>query len=160
MDFFFFFFFFLVLPLFPDVNECAARPCVNARSCKNLIGGYHCDCFQGWAGQNCDLSQYLSSFPPFLDSFPSTDGRRLLPRGSSHLRVTADAVASLPCPACGRPFPRHDSTRMLTSCLGPVACAGPVPFRSAWHPPGSLLIFPDLRLIPHLRVVEIYPERS
>ncbi|CAF92062.1 unnamed protein product, partial [Tetraodon nigroviridis] len=41
---------------FPDVNECAAGLCKNARSCKNLIGGYLCECFQGWAGLNCDLS--------------------------------------------------------------------------------------------------------
>lgn len=45
--------------IFPDANECAARPCVNARACKNMIGGYHCDCFRGWAGLNCDLSQYF-----------------------------------------------------------------------------------------------------
>lgn len=136
MDFFFFFFF-LVLPLFPDVDECAAPPCVHARSCKNLIGGFLCDCFQGWAGQNCDLSQYLSSFPPFLDSFPSTDGRRPLPRGPSHLRVTADA-----------------SPRMLTSCRGPGACAGPAPFRSPFR---LLLILPDLQINPtSLRTATIW----
>lgn len=44
---------------FTDANECVGRPCVKAHSCKNMIGGYHCDCFQGWAGQNCDISQYL-----------------------------------------------------------------------------------------------------
>jgi len=44
---------------FADANECMGKPCVNAHTCKNMIGGYHCDCFQGWAGQNCDISQYL-----------------------------------------------------------------------------------------------------
>ncbi|XP_038582849.1 protein jagged-2b isoform X3 [Micropterus salmoides] len=39
-----------------DANECAGKPCVNAYSCKNLIGGYHCDCFRGWSGQNCDMN--------------------------------------------------------------------------------------------------------
>lgn len=32
--------------------------CVHARSCRNLIGGYLCDCLPGWAGQNCDISEY------------------------------------------------------------------------------------------------------
>ncbi|KAI2651913.1 Protein jagged-2 [Labeo rohita] len=41
---------------FTDANECMGKPCVNAHSCKNMIGGYHCDCFQGWAGQNCDIN--------------------------------------------------------------------------------------------------------
>lgn len=41
---------------FSDVNECAGKPCLNAYACKNLIGGYHCACFHGWVGQNCDIS--------------------------------------------------------------------------------------------------------
>lgn len=41
-----------------DANECMGNPCLNAYSCKNLIGGYHCACYRGWAGQNCDISQY------------------------------------------------------------------------------------------------------
>lgn len=32
--------------------------CVHARSCRNLIGGYLCDCLPGWAGPNCDISEY------------------------------------------------------------------------------------------------------
>ena len=40
-----------------DANECEAKPCVNARSCKNLIASYYCDCLPGWMGQNCDISE-------------------------------------------------------------------------------------------------------
>lgn len=62
----------LLPPAFTDANECAGQPCVNANACKNLIGGYHCNCFRGWSGQNCDISQYFSlkahSLPP-LTSF-------------------------------------------------------------------------------------------
>ncbi|KAM9390685.1 uncharacterized protein ACWYII_034549 isoform 1-T1 [Salvelinus alpinus] len=29
--------------------------CVHARSCRNLIGGYLCDCLPGWAVPNCDV---------------------------------------------------------------------------------------------------------
>lgn len=47
-------------PAFTDTNECAAgKPCRHAHSCKNLIGGYHCNCFPGWFGQKCDMSQYF-----------------------------------------------------------------------------------------------------
>ena len=50
----------LLPPAFTDADECAEKPCKNARFCKNLIGGYHCNCFRGWSGQNCDISQYIS----------------------------------------------------------------------------------------------------
>jgi hypothetical protein len=42
-----------------DANECEAKPCVNAKSCKNLIASYYCDCLPGWMGQNCDISEWL-----------------------------------------------------------------------------------------------------
>ena len=57
-------------PASTDANECAGKPCVNAYSCKNLIGGYHCDCFRGWAGQNCDISQYFL-LPDVTYDFPT-----------------------------------------------------------------------------------------
>lgn len=41
-----------------DANECEGKPCLNAFSCKNLIGGYYCDCIPGWKGANCHISQY------------------------------------------------------------------------------------------------------
>lgn len=41
-----------------DTNECEMSICVHARSCRNLIGGYLCDCFPGWTGPNCDVSEY------------------------------------------------------------------------------------------------------
>lgn len=43
-------------PSFADFNECLGKPCLNAHSCKNLIGGFHCACFRGWGGRNCDIS--------------------------------------------------------------------------------------------------------
>ncbi|XP_035516027.1 protein jagged-1a-like [Morone saxatilis] len=39
-----------------DANECDDNPCVNANSCRNLIGGYFCECLPGWTGQNCDTN--------------------------------------------------------------------------------------------------------
>lgn len=43
---------------FTDANECEGKPCLNAFSCKNLIGGYYCDCVPGWKGADCHISQY------------------------------------------------------------------------------------------------------
>lgn len=40
-----------------DANECDSKPCVNANSCRNLIGSYFCECLPGWTGQNCDTSE-------------------------------------------------------------------------------------------------------
>lgn len=40
-----------------DANECDSKPCDNANSCRNLIGGYFCECIPGWMGQNCDISE-------------------------------------------------------------------------------------------------------
>ena len=36
--------------------KCAGQPCLNAYSCKDLIGGYQCTCFTGWAGLDCDIN--------------------------------------------------------------------------------------------------------
>ncbi|XP_041959400.1 LOW QUALITY PROTEIN: protein jagged-1a [Alosa sapidissima] len=39
-----------------NANECEGDPCVNANSCRNLIGGYYCECLPGWTGLNCDIN--------------------------------------------------------------------------------------------------------
>ena len=56
-EFFKFYFFVEInekMYLFADANECDVSPCVNAISCKNLIGNYECTCLPGWDGKNCD----------------------------------------------------------------------------------------------------------
>ncbi|KAJ8924003.1 hypothetical protein NQ315_006779 [Exocentrus adspersus] len=35
-------------------DECLTNPCINAISCTNLVGDYHCKCRVGWMGKNCD----------------------------------------------------------------------------------------------------------
>lgn len=37
-----------------DADECQMNPCINAESCTNLVGDYHCKCREGWMGKNCD----------------------------------------------------------------------------------------------------------
>lgn len=106
--------------MFPDANECAARPCVNARACKNMIGGYHCDCFQGWAGLNCDLSQY------FFFSLLSAVVPEHLPPSSGGLLLRERA--SLLSPP-GRGAPTH---ALLLRALTPVSASS---WRAAAPPP-------------------------
>lgn len=48
-------------PLYPDTDECESDICVHARSCRNLIGGYLCDCLPGWMGPKCDISECSKS---------------------------------------------------------------------------------------------------
>lgn len=47
--------------LHPDTDECESDICVHARSCRNLIGGFLCDCLPGWMGQKCDISECSKS---------------------------------------------------------------------------------------------------
>ncbi|MEQ2205457.1 hypothetical protein XENOCAPTIV_030260 [Xenoophorus captivus] len=54
-----------------DANECDSKPCVNANSCRNLIGGYFCECLPGWTGQNCDTKELFIINP--LICFPHAD---------------------------------------------------------------------------------------
>lgn len=37
-----------------DADECLMNPCINAESCTNHPGDYHCKCREGWTGKNCD----------------------------------------------------------------------------------------------------------
>ena len=38
---------------FKDIDECASNPCKNGGTCIENIGGYSCDCPDGYAGENC-----------------------------------------------------------------------------------------------------------
>lgn len=130
-------------PAFTDANECAGSPCVNAYSCKNLIGGYHCNCFREWSGQNCDISQYFpfkvtsqfSLFLPLASLFLSLPGhtvyfsitfpphvvaKTLLPRlGKPKLPASA-VMTELACPCSSlwiRCMPSSQSTRSMMVSL-------------------------------------------
>lgn len=51
-----------------DTDECESDICVHARSCRNLIGGYLCDCLPGWMGQKCDISECSKSTQALYNS--------------------------------------------------------------------------------------------
>lgn len=44
----------IVIIFLLDADECLNNPCINAISCTNLLGDYHCKCQRGWMGKNCD----------------------------------------------------------------------------------------------------------
>ena len=40
-----------------DVNGCYSQPCQNQGQCMNGDRGYTCECQEGWAGVNCEISK-------------------------------------------------------------------------------------------------------
>ena len=36
-------------------NECASFPCQNGGDCTNLLGGFHCQCIDGFSGSQCEI---------------------------------------------------------------------------------------------------------
>ena len=41
-----------------DVDECVSGPCQNGGSCVDGVDSYECNCSDGWAGENCETSNY------------------------------------------------------------------------------------------------------
>ena len=41
----------------PDIDECAAKPCLNGGSCEDGINSYTCKCSAGFDGKNCENSE-------------------------------------------------------------------------------------------------------
>lgn len=41
-----------------DINECFPDPCENNGTCTDLVNEYHCDCFPGFNGTNCENGEY------------------------------------------------------------------------------------------------------
>lgn len=38
-----------------DINECENFPCTKGSTCRNLIGGYSCECEEGTEGKHCEI---------------------------------------------------------------------------------------------------------
>uniref|UniRef100_A0A8C4HS43 Delta-like protein n=1 Tax=Dicentrarchus labrax TaxID=13489 RepID=A0A8C4HS43_DICLA len=93
-----------------DANECDDNPCVNANSCRNLIGGYFCECLPGWTGQNCDTNVDECSSGPCLNGgrcYDEVNGFHCLcPPGFSGSRCQLDIDYCLhsPCQNGGQCF--------------------------------------------------------
>lgn len=43
-----------------DVNECAAQPCNNGGTCRDLDGDYSCHCPSPFVGKQCQLRMFTS----------------------------------------------------------------------------------------------------
>lgn len=54
--------------IFPDVNECLTRPCLNGGTCQNLPGSYKCKCKPGFLGRRCETGNLKGYF--FLNHLP------------------------------------------------------------------------------------------
>lgn len=120
------------LPLvsFTDANECEGKPCLNAFSCKNLIGGYYCDCIPGWKGVNCHISQYGGRWQG-VGLGKLKDRPMIPPLSSRHQRLSwavsarrhlQGKVLWAPCTPVGGAWGRScapGSCRMLTCPLPP-----------------------------------------
>ena len=42
---------------YPDIDECASDPCVNALSCDNGVDSFVCQCIGGYNGVHCEHSE-------------------------------------------------------------------------------------------------------
>lgn len=44
-----------------DKNECLTlAPCLHGGTCVNLMGGYRCECPEGWIGKDCNRGERSS----------------------------------------------------------------------------------------------------
>ena len=56
------------LVLLTDVNDCETNPCMNGATCQDHVGGYICECADGYTGSMCGTGMatipviYLYSF--------------------------------------------------------------------------------------------------
>ncbi len=39
-----------------DINECDSNPYQYGGTCRDVIGGYECDCIAGIKGDDCEIS--------------------------------------------------------------------------------------------------------
>ncbi|KAA0714844.1 Protein jagged-1 [Triplophysa tibetana] len=101
-----------------DTNECEIGVCVNARSCRNLIGGYLCDCLPGWSGPNCDIRN-SSCQGLCLNGGRCENSQCVCVSGFSgkHCQVVLNACDSNPCVNGGHCVERHGGRGMFCSCL-------------------------------------------
>ena len=46
--------------LFPDIDECASEPCMNAATCVDRWNRYTCDCDAGYEGTHCETGTFTT----------------------------------------------------------------------------------------------------
>ena len=50
---------FISIPIAPTdvVNECESSPCIHGGTCTDRLGGFDCECPQGYSGRQCELGK-------------------------------------------------------------------------------------------------------
>lgn len=45
-----------------NIDECEVEPCQNGAACEDLRNDYHCACFAGFEGKNCEKVRKIRRF--------------------------------------------------------------------------------------------------
>ena len=48
--------------MYSDIDECQNNPCLNGGTCEDLLGGFQCECRDGFKGDTCSEGKFELEF--------------------------------------------------------------------------------------------------